>query len=156
LNIGPQSVEVALQIAPSSRTYCTGKVNSLGCTPSIASTGVPSMTSLSPFTIQTSNVLNNKPGLFIHGFSQAATPFQGGTLCLGAPIKRGPTQSSGGTPPPLNCTGTYTTDFNAYAQSGANPAIQAGEFVYVQTWMRDPQSTFGCGLSNALAFWMRP
>ena len=41
--------------------YCTAKPNSLGCTPSIASSGTPSASASSGFTVSTTNVLNNKP-----------------------------------------------------------------------------------------------
>jgi hypothetical protein len=47
-------------------TYCTAKVNSLGCTPSIGFTGIPSASVPLGFTVSASNVINNKPGLLIY------------------------------------------------------------------------------------------
>ncbi|MBK8178095.1 MAG: hypothetical protein IPK67_04210 [Planctomycetes bacterium] len=47
-------------------TYCTAKINSLGCSPSIGSTGISSATAGSGFVITGSSVINNKPGLLIY------------------------------------------------------------------------------------------
>jgi subtilisin-like proprotein convertase family protein len=52
--------------APTATPYCTAKVNSLGCTPSISATGAASATATSGFTLSTVNVINNKPGLYLY------------------------------------------------------------------------------------------
>ncbi|MEO6710021.1 MAG: hypothetical protein ABIP42_10625 [Planctomycetota bacterium] len=78
--------------------YCTAKVNSLGCAPSIGSIGIPSASAGSGFTINGSNVRNMKPGMLLYGLSgPAAIPFHGGTLCLAA-HKRSLSVNSGGNP----------------------------------------------------------
>ena len=41
-----------------------------------------------PFEIQCSNVVNNKAGLLFYGFQPKALPYQGGTLCVSAPVRR--------------------------------------------------------------------
>jgi hypothetical protein len=65
-------------------TYCTAKINSLGCSPSISSTGISSATAGSGFVITGSSVINNKPGLLIYtNGGQAAVPFSGGLRCIG-------------------------------------------------------------------------
>ncbi|MEO6711369.1 MAG: hypothetical protein ABI054_05680, partial [Planctomycetota bacterium] len=46
--------------------YCTAKINSLGCVPTISGSGAPSATAGSGFTISASQVINNKPGLLIY------------------------------------------------------------------------------------------
>jgi hypothetical protein len=51
---------------PSKVCYCTAKINSLGCTPTIGSTGLPSAAAGSGFTVTGSNVINNKPGLVLY------------------------------------------------------------------------------------------
>jgi hypothetical protein len=135
--------------------YCTAKVNSMGCTPSIGSTGLPSASAGSGFVIQTTNVLDNKPGiLFYSKTGSNNAPFRGGILCAQQPLARTPPQNSGGSP--SSCTGSYALDFNAYVASGADPALVAGQAVWVQTWALDPGSTIPTSLSNALSFVVCP
>jgi hypothetical protein len=98
-------------------------------------------------------VLNQKSGLLFYGYTQQATPFLGGTLCIGSPVRRTPTQLSGGTATGANCTGTYSFDFNAFIASGVDPLLQNfGQAVFAQWWSRDPQDPFLTGLTNALQF----
>jgi hypothetical protein len=130
---------------PVPSTYCTAKVNSLGCTPTIGSTGTPSATAPSGFVVTGSNVRNQKAGLLFYGINgPASTPFQGGTLCVQTPIRRTPVVNSGGTSLPTNdCTGVYSIDMNTFAQGGLggtpSPALQvAGTNVNCQWWGRDP------------------
>ncbi len=123
--------------------YCTAKLNSLGCIPQIGAIGVPSATAGSGFTIRATNVINNKPGLLIYTHTgRAATPFQGGTLCISAPVRRAPSTNSGGTLPPNNCSGIYAIDMNKFAVGllGGTPAAYlqvVGTVVNCQWWGRD-------------------
>jgi CHRD domain-containing protein len=126
-------------------TYCTAKMNSLGCLPAIGSTGTPSATAGSGFTVRGTNVRNNKPGLLFYGVNGGqAVPFTGGTLCIATPIKRTPGVNSGGTPAPANdCTGVYAFDMNCFAvgSCGGSPLAAltvAGTVVCCQYWGRDP------------------
>jgi len=141
--------------APPPTPYCTAKVNSKGCTPAIGSVGAASAAG-APFDVTCSNVLNNKNGLLFYGYTPKATPYQGGWLCVLAPVKRTATQSSGGNPPPDDCSGFYTFDFDARIQSGVDPALAAGAMVYAQYWFRDPQQAVTTGRSDALSFGIRP
>jgi pyrimidine deaminase RibD-like protein len=75
--------------------FCTAKVNSQGCTPRMGFVGSPSATDSTPFLVTADQVLNNKTGFLIYGFTPAATPFQGGTLCFSGTLKRTPAQNSG-------------------------------------------------------------
>ncbi|MCK6446545.1 MAG: FG-GAP repeat protein [Planctomycetes bacterium] len=130
--------------------YCTAKPNSLGCAPQLALTGCPSATAGSGFDITATHVLNGKNGLFFYGTSgEQAVAFQGGWLCAKPPHKRIALQNSGGNPPPGDCSGAYTTDFNAWIASGADPALVAGAHFAGQWWSRDPGATFQTGLSAA-------
>jgi hypothetical protein len=58
-------------------TYCTAKLNSLGCTPTIGFSGASSASAGSGFTVSCSNMRNNKSGLMLYGISgPATTPFR--------------------------------------------------------------------------------
>ena len=124
--------------------YCTAKVNSLGCTPTIGSTGVPSASAGSGFVVAASQVLNNKNGLLFYGTNgQAALPYQAGTLCVKSPIKRTPAGNSGGNPPPNDCSGVFSIDMNLFAVGGLGGTPLAalsvpGTIVNCQWWGRDP------------------
>ncbi len=135
--------------------YCVAKTNSQLCLPSIAFNGVASVSSPAPFTIYATSVLNNKAGLLLFGFQPAATPFQGGILCIGGQIRRAPGLNSAGNPPGggLDCSGVLSMDFNAYLQSGAVPALLVvGQQVNAQYWSRDPGDAFLTNTTDALQF----
>jgi subtilisin-like proprotein convertase family protein len=124
--------------------YCTAKVTSNGCTPTINGTGTPSATSGSGFVIAATNVINNKNGLLFYGTTgPASTAFQGGTLCVKSPIRRTGAINSGGNPPPNDCSGVFSIDMNAFAVSAGPPVPLAaltvpGTVVNTQFWGRDP------------------
>lgn len=145
-----------LTLATNPTAYCTAKTTSLGCTPAIASTGVPSASAGSGFTISAAPVPGGNLGIFFYGKSgPAAMPFQGGIFCVQSPVLRTPISSSGGTTGV--CNGSYSIDFNAYVAGGADPALVAGILVNLQTWFRDPPDPVsGTGLSDALMFSLRP
>ena len=125
--------------------YCTPKVNSLGCTPTISAVGTPSASATGGFTVRASNVRNQKPGLLLYGSTgRAAAPFQGGTLCINAPVRRAIGANSNGTALPANdCTGLYRLDLNAFSHGllGGNPGaalLTVGATIETQWWGRDP------------------
>ncbi len=162
----PIGVDGALVFVPDGppAPYCTAKLNSLGCTPAIAYSGVPSATPGSGFSVSTTGVINNKPGLYLYSDGgRAASPFSGGLLCVGAPLKRALPMNSGGHLPPNDCSGVYMLDFNAFAVGalGGTPATYLavpGTRINVQAWGRDngfaaPNNTT---LSNALEFFVGP
>ena len=145
--------------------YCTAKLNGLGCTPAINFTGVASATSGSGFLVQSINNRNNKSGLLFYGVSgQMAVPFQGGTLCVSAPIKRSPVVGSGGSPQPANdCSGVYSIDMNLFAVGGLGGTPLAllqveGTAVNCQFWGRDPgfPAPDNTSLSDALQYVVGP
>ena len=141
-------------------TYCTAKLNSLGCLPAIGSSGAQSASAGSGFVITCANVLSQNMGLLLIGTSgRASAPFQGGTLCMQSPLKRTPAVNAGGNPPPRDCSGVYSLDMNRYAQGGPLAALtQVGTIVNCQWWGRDPGyvAPNDTTLSDALEYTVRP
>ena len=132
--------------------YGTPKINSLGCTPQIGSSGVPSASAALPFLITATNVLSHKHGLLFYGAMPSSQPFQGGFKLVAPPTVRTPLQNSGGASAANDCSGTYSFDMNAHIQSAIDPNLVLGAQVYCQYWSRDPASPSTTGLTNALAF----
>jgi len=157
-----QTAEIQLMPNSFSSTYCTAKLNSLGCTPTIGSAGTPSASAPNGFSISGSNVRNNKSGLLFYGVSgPAAAPFQGGYLCVASAIKRTPGVFSGGSVTGNDCSGIYSIDFNAFRAGGLGgnplPALSVpGTLVHSQWWGRDPgfPAPDNTTLSNGLQFTM--
>jgi hypothetical protein len=157
-NAGADDAWLARYDAPcgASSSYCTAKTNSVGCLPSIATSGTPSASAGSGFTISTTSVLDNKFGLYFYSKSGPNNiPFQGGILCAKHPLVRMLPQNSGGTAP---CGGAFHIDFNAYVASGKDPALVAGQQVWAQNWSRDPgfAPPNNTSLSDAISFTLCP
>ena len=145
--------------------YCTAKLNSLGCTPTISSSGNSSATAGIGFVLSANNVRNNKPGLLLYtNAGRAAAPFQSGFLCVNTPLKRSIALNSYGNPPPANdCSGVYAFDMNTFATGGigGTPASYLGvvnTVVDSQFWGRDPgfAPPDNSTLSDALEFMVGP
>ena len=138
---------------PAAFTYCTAKLTSQFCLPSITLQGTPKVGNPFPFLIATQQSLNNMPGLLIYGPGQANTPFQGGLLCIGPSVIRTAGQLSGGNAGgATDCSGSYSFDFNAFIASGFDPSLTAGVQVNAQYWGRDPADPFTSSLSDAVQF----
>ncbi len=133
--------------------YGAGKTNSAGCLPRIDFTGAASRTLGDNFHITASNVLAQKAGMMFWGFTNASTPFGGGTLLVGQPIVRTQQQNSGGAG---GCEGTFDFHFSQALMQQYN--LPAGERLYAQYWHRDPGFAFpnNIGLTNALRFDVAP
>ena len=121
----------------SASIYCTAKVNSQGCQPTISFQGTPTATGGSgTFDIDSQMQLNQVNGLLFHGTQQASTPFQGGFLCVGGATTRTAVQNSGGSGAGTDCTGSFSFDMGGYIAT--NPSLQSGVTAYAQYWSRDP------------------
>ncbi len=131
--------------------YCVGKMNSLGCTPAMTTSGTPSLSGADDFVVSAENVINGSRGMLIWSWQRNATPFGGGTLCVLPPLRRTPIVEAGGSPPGMpDCTGRISFAFtHAYA---ALQGFRPGDVVDCQVWSRDANSADGTGLSlsNAL------
>jgi hypothetical protein len=135
-------------------TYCTGKLNSQGCVPAITFSGAPSASAGGGFLVRTNLLLPSVPALYFYSKSGPATvPFQGGVLCVAAPLVRTPVTMSGGAGA---CSGSLALDFNAWITSGADPSLGAGSAVWMQAWSRDPASPSTTSVSDALRFEVCP
>jgi hypothetical protein len=152
-DIGPLSFDAGYAAFAA---YCTAKLNSLGCTLAISAGGTASFTANAPFTIACANELNHKLGLLFYGQSPLAAQYQGGWLCVASPVRRTPVVDSGGNAGPDDCSGSYTFEFNALIQSGADPALAPGAIVYAQFWSRDPNASYTTNRSDALRFGIAP
>ncbi len=131
------------------QTYCTAKMNSALCVPSIGFSGAPSTSGTAPFLVTASLVMAQKSGLLFYGYQPHAGAYQGGTMCVRAPIRRLGVQNSGGG---VSCTGTYSTDMNALIRAGTDAQLVSGATVYCQYWYRDPADPWNTGLTDALEF----
>jgi hypothetical protein len=137
-------------------TYCTAKVNSLGCTPSIQALNTASVSSPRPFWISCTNQISQRSGLMSYGFAPQAIPYQGGFKCVASPTRRSSVLNSGGSLGTPDCSGVFTLDFNATIRAGLDLALALGEEVFCQFWARDPASSFASNRSNAIRFKLAP
>lgn len=136
--------------------YCTAKVNSRGCTPSIGWSGQTSLSGPDDLVVRATSVLSSQFGMFFFGRAPTSTPLLGGTLCVRSPLERTPVQLATGTPPPSDCTGTYSIALSHdwLAQRGFAP----GTTLYGQWFSRDPgfAPPGNVGLTDAIAISVRP
>lgn len=137
-------------------TYCVGKVNSQGCTPTCSWNGTASVSSTARFTLNCANAINHVFGLLFYSHGPGSTPFQGGTHCVQTPTKRTSVLDSGGSASGTDCTGVFTYDFNALIGSGIDPTLTTGAQIFAQFWSRDSASPSTTSLSNAVHFWINP
>jgi hypothetical protein len=130
-------------------TYCTAKLSSNFCFPSIGSSGTPSFFSAGSFSINTTNMEASVSAINFFGTTgQASTPFQGGVLCAASPIYRLNGKFTGGAGA---CTGSvsYTLQ-DVINHPAGGPFVTVGGLVNIQSWSRDLGDAFGSSLSNAL------
>lgn len=131
-------------------SYCTGKITSHFCAPSMSGSGQPSLALPSFFVVSATVMDQNVPGLIFFGLNGAAsTPFQGGTLCVSPPTTRLPGKNSGGAGA---CTGSLSYTLSDFLATSQGPSIVPGAQVHCQAWARDTGDPFGTSLSDGLFF----
>jgi hypothetical protein len=135
-------------------TYCTSKITSSFCAPTMSATGTPSLSLGVFFDIRALNMDPKVNGIMFWSLAGAAsTPFQGGTLCVGSPLYRLPGRNSGGT---TGCSGTIGYTLADIAATPPGAQIAPGSRVWIQLWARDTGDTFGSSLSDGLTFEVCP
>ncbi len=148
------------ELNPPPEAYCTAGTSTQGCQALIGSAGTPSASAASGFTISASNVEARRNGMLIYGASgRAATPWGTGSsvLCVQAPLQRTPAMSAGGTSGA--CNGTLLLDWNAFMTThpGAlGHPLRIGQVFQAQFLYRDPPTSMGSSLSDALEFTLSP
>ena len=76
---------------PAPILFGTGKLSSVGGLPTVGWAGTPSVYT-HDFHLTVANAVPNKPALGLYSNNPGSTPFFGGTLYLGAPVRRLPGQ----------------------------------------------------------------
>lgn len=129
-------------------TFCTAKVTSNLCVPSIGATGTPSLGNPAGFVVTTTSLEPQQTGLNVFSTNgQAATPFQGGLLCVASPVNRMPGKVTGGGAP---CTGSLSYTLGDVLLHPAGGSLSAGMHLTMQSWSRDLGDAFGSSLSNGV------
>lgn len=158
LGLGGRIYSASVSFVPlgcGATTYCTAKVSSNQCVPSIGFSGTPSHAAAGGFTISTSGMESGVSAIDFFGTGgQAATPFQGGLLCAASPIFRLGGKTTGGAGTCSGSVGYTLQDIKNHAAGG--PLVTVGGLVNVQTWSRDLGDPFGSNLSNALEILVCP
>ncbi len=156
---GGGEIRGQVEVVDNTITYCSGKVNSLGCAPFLTFVGQPSATSTVPFNITGNDFIPSESGFLLYSvIGKANVNFHGGKLCVKAPFTRflppKTAKNTGGAP----CTGILRRNFNSRIQSGVDPALSTGQVVRAQFFQRDPADTFGFGdaLSDGIQFVIEP
>jgi hypothetical protein len=134
--------------------YCTAQTNSQGCTPAIGFSGTPSASSGAGFDVTAQNLIPGANGLLFYSTTGPDnSPFFGGTLCAAPPLTRTPVQNSGGAGP---CSGTFSTDFNAWVPVSGDAALIGGATVWAQYWSRDVNAPSTTNVTDAVRFTLWP
>jgi Tol biopolymer transport system component len=135
---------------------CTAKPNSLGCTPVVGASGLPSAAGFDAFHFTATGVRSHEPGLLLVSGAAAGLPFGGGTLCVAPPALRTGFQLAAGTPGVVDCSGTYAVHLTQ-AWLAAH-AFAPGTSLWAQWLSRDTgfAPPHDVGLSDALSFAVCP
>ncbi len=136
-------------------TYCTNLISSSACSPTMTSSGAPSLANPASFLATANNVEQGVNGLLFYGTTgQNNAPFFGGTLCVFAPLHRLAIKNSAGA---STCAGSLTYSLAEMLSSpSGGPLLVPGAVVRSQVWFRDPAAAQTVGLTNGLEFVVCP
>ena len=137
--------------------WCAWLQNSLGCRPVVALDGTPSVSATGGFEVTCTGLVSGTVGLFYYGTAgtQGAS-FQTGFQCVKPPLARAAAQATGGTWPPVSCTGSLAFDLDDWVAKAKDARLVPGTTVYGQFWSRDPGAAPPTHLSSAVAFVLQP
>jgi Tol biopolymer transport system component len=138
--------------------YCWPGKSPAGCQSALTAGGLSSASAGAGHDLRLDGTLNDQIGLFLYSTTGTQGVLAGGGWsCIAPPWRRMPLHPTGGSPPPtLDCSGSFSEDFNAWIAAGQDPALVAGAPVWLQGWTRDPTAPGGALLSDALAFFVGP
>jgi Tol biopolymer transport system component len=145
------------QVAPVA--YCTAGVSAQGCVATLSSTGNPSGSAGSGFTLSISGADGQRSGLIVYGVGgRQALPWGPSSFaCVAPPRQRSGSSSTGGISG--TCSGSFSVDWNAFIAahgSALGAPVVALTPVQAQAYVRDPLSAGGSVLSNAIDFYALP
>lgn len=142
------------------QAYCTPSASTQGCTPTMTSSGSPSISNATDFTVRVGGADGQRAGMMFYGTSgRVAVPWAGtnGYMCVKSPIQRTELQFSGGTAG--RCDGALSLDFldwlSAHPSALGQP-IAVGQTFNLQAWLREPSTAKTTAPSNALEFQWTP
>jgi hypothetical protein len=136
--------------------YCTPKVNSVGCTPSVSWSGTSTLSGPDDFVLRCDGVLSRVVGIAFWSRSPRAALLLGGTMCVGPPRELLGAVHSGGSSSGQDCMGTLQFPFSQALMASAG--LQPGDTACVQFFYRDPlhPDGTGAGLSGGVRFSVFP
>ena len=134
-------IEPGQPSCPPIRTYGTPKTTSISTLPSLYWNGRATLTT-NDLVIGTGGGIPGAPSVLFSGGFAANTPFQGGTLYVGGPLRRYPPR---------------TMDFTGAAEYPVTitPAM-VGTRRFFQLWFADAGDAYGSGLSDGLQLYFCP
>ena len=133
---------------------CAAGPSSNGCTPTLTTTGSPSLSLSQGFVIGSSQLPAQRSALVLYGTSCGIEqPWATSTRCVGSPVQRTLALSTGGSPGA--CDGSLGLDFHVWRTTQPHALgvpFHPGDAVWVQVWYRDPGSPLGSNFSPGLRF----
>jgi len=155
-NFGLAARDLTVIGHPDVDVYCAGNTHSGGCAGQIYAGGFPSAAGPASLFVSATQMKPQVSGLFFWGFQPASTPFHGGTLCVGPPLRRTPVQPSGGSLATFEtCSGTYA--FHVSPSFIALNNLGAGDTLYGQFYQRDTAAGVDAyALTSAMSFTIAP
>ena len=136
---------------PDPQVYCSAKINSAFCIPTINVDVPPAYSSIA--TVRCDEVIEQQFGLMLWSRDFADTPFFGGRLCLGGALNRTAVTNSGG-PGSGGCQGVL--EFQITPSWMVGNGIVPGDEIFVQWWYRDPRARRGSGRPVSRVVLYRP
>lgn len=136
-------------------TYCTAQTTSLGCTPTIWASGVPSLTK-GALTLSAMGLDNEQRGVLLWGTHPTSTPFRGTLHCIGPVLGRRALWTGGNSTATFgtaDCSGSMRDTWNKQALQALG--LVAGQTVHAQFRFASPGEPGG-GATDAIAFDVLP